>query len=132
MILRRKSKNELEGRDYFCDVCNEGYLSYSTLYTHHKLKHDTNKKEKKEEKRTKWGYYRKKRFNPINTTFFPKEERTGKTPISKINKCIDKAFNELYLDNNTKVYKWRNIRIYERIEEHPFLSKFKKRQTWYL
>lgn len=129
-FLRRKSKNELEGRDYFCNVCNKGYLSYPALYTHQKLKHDTNKKRKKGRGRPKKeqneDIIEKKRFNPINTTFFAKEERTGKTPISMINICIDKAFNELYLDNNTKVYEGRNIRIYESIEEHPFLSKFKK------
>ena len=37
-ILRR-SRNDPEGRDYKCQVCEKTYLSYPALYTHMKQKH---------------------------------------------------------------------------------------------
>ena len=40
--LKRRSKSEVEGRTHQCKLCNKSYLSYPALYTHYKLKHNTN------------------------------------------------------------------------------------------
>ena len=39
---KRRSKSEVEGRTFECKLCNKSYLSYPALYTHYKLKHNTN------------------------------------------------------------------------------------------
>lgn len=38
---RRRSKNDVEGRDHRCKYCDKTYLSYPALYTHTKQKHST-------------------------------------------------------------------------------------------
>ena len=130
-MLRRRSKNETEGRDFFCEICNKSYLSYPALYTHHKIKHETNNKNlgrgrgrpKKEQNE---NIIEKNRYNPINITFFAKEERTGKTSLSEINNCIESSFYEIYHEYNQKKKEIRNMKNYNSVEEHPFLNKLKK------
>jgi transcriptional regulator with XRE-family HTH domain len=65
------------------------------------------------------------KYNPTNSTFFSKEERAGNVEIAKINNCIDIAFSELYGEENKKRNELREMKYYESIDEHPFLSKFK-------
>ena len=36
---KRRSKNDVHGRDYKCSFCEKTYLSYPALYTHMKNKH---------------------------------------------------------------------------------------------
>lgn len=36
---KRRSKNDVQGRDHKCSVCDKTYLSYPALYTHMKNKH---------------------------------------------------------------------------------------------
>jgi len=36
---KRRSKNDVEGRDHRCQFCDKTYLSYPALYTHMKTKH---------------------------------------------------------------------------------------------
>ena len=36
---KRRSKNDVNGRDYKCTFCDKTYLSYPALYTHMKNKH---------------------------------------------------------------------------------------------
>ena len=36
---KRRSKNDVEGRDFKCNYCTKTYLSYPALYTHIKQKH---------------------------------------------------------------------------------------------
>ena len=38
---RRRSKNDVDGRDHKCKYCDKTYLSYPALYTHTKQKHST-------------------------------------------------------------------------------------------
>lgn len=38
---KRRSKNDLHGRDFKCSFCAKTYLSYPALYTHMKTKHST-------------------------------------------------------------------------------------------
>ena len=40
--LKRRSKREVEGRNYICKLCSKSYLSYPALYTHYRQKHNTN------------------------------------------------------------------------------------------
>ena len=39
---KRRSKNDLVGRSFKCNLCNKSYLSYPALYTHAKTKHSNN------------------------------------------------------------------------------------------
>jgi hypothetical protein len=128
-ILKRRSKSEVEGRTHECKLCNKSYLSYPALYTHYKLKHNTNNssgrgrgRPKKEQNESE---IEKSRYNPTNLTFFSKGERTGKTEPSEINDCIDIVFNELYSDEYKKRNESREMKYYESVNEHPFLNKFK-------
>lgn len=36
---KRRSKNDIQGRDHKCSICDKTYLSYPALYTHMKNKH---------------------------------------------------------------------------------------------
>ena len=36
---KRRSKNDVNGRDFKCTFCDKTYLSYPALYTHMKNKH---------------------------------------------------------------------------------------------
>lgn len=36
---KRRSKNDVDGRDFKCKYCDKTYLSYPALYTHMKQKH---------------------------------------------------------------------------------------------
>ena len=107
--LKRRSKSEVEGRTHVCKLCNKSYLSYPALYTHYKLKHNTNNSSGRG------------RGRPIS-----KEERTGKTEPSEINQCIDIAFNELYSEEFKRRNENREMKNYESINTHPFLGQFKQ------
>ena len=126
---KRRSKSEIEGRTFECKLCNKRYLSYPALYTHCKQKHKTNNssgrgrgRPKKEGAETETE---KNKYNPINITYFSKEERTGKTEPNEINNCIDTAFYELYSIEFRNRNDQREMKPYTHIEEHPFLNKFK-------
>ena len=126
----RRSKREAEGRNYVCKMCSKSYLSYPALYTHYKQKHNTNNSSGRGRGRPKKdqneGENEKNSYNPINSSYFNKEERTGKTSIeTEINGCIDSAFKELYDPEQRSRIESRGIKFYCSIEEHPFLYKFK-------
>lgn len=130
-LLKRRSKSEVEGRNFECKLCNKSYLSYPALYTHYKLKHNTNNSSGRGRGRPKKepneNEVEKSKYNPTNLTFFSKEERTGKTdPKEEINDCIDSAFDEIYSKDFSRRNETREIKNYASVDEHPFLSKFKK------
>ena len=128
--LKRRSKREVEGRNYICKMCSKSYLSYPALYTHYKQKHNTNNSSGRGRGRPKKENLEleneKNKYNPVNESFFSKEERTGKTEAkNEINECIIKAFNDLYsLDKRNRIDE-RNMKFYTNIDDHPFLRKFK-------
>ncbi len=129
--IKRRSKKEVEGRNYICKICSKSYLSYPALYTHYKQKHNTNNSSGRGRGRPKKESINpedeKNRYNPTNHTFFSKEDKTGKTdPKNEINDCVDIAFNELYNPEKKFIIEIRNIKFYSNVDEHPFLSKFKK------
>ena len=127
--LKRRSKSEVEGRTHQCKLCNKSYLSYPALYTHYKLKHNTNNSSGKGRGRPKKeqneSEVEKSKYNPMNATFFSKEERTGKTETSEISGCIDEVFSELYSEEYRRRNESRKMKNYLTVEEHPFLNKFK-------
>ena len=128
--IKRRSKKEVEGRNYVCKLCSKSYLSYSALYNHYKQKHKTNNSSVRGRGRPKKlmidNDEEKFQYNPQNSSFFSKKERTGKTdPKNEINNCIKEAFNDLYnLEKKNRIDE-RNIKFYNSLDEHPFLSKFK-------
>ena len=129
--LKRRSKKEVEGRNYICRMCNKSYLSYPALYTHYKQKHNTNNSSGRGRGRPKKlsleSNQDKNSYNPQNQTFFSKEDRTGKTETeNEINNCIIEAFNDLYNIEQKNRLDERNMKFYYNIDEHPFLSKFKQ------
>ena len=122
-IIKRRSKSEIEGRTFSCEQCQKKYLSYPALYTHKKLKHEKNNEQNRKKGRPKKNQnediIEKNKYNPVNITFFAKEERTGKTSYNEINSCIDDVFIELYVEDEIALKKYNSL------EEHPFLNKFK-------
>ena len=128
-INKRRSKSEIEGRTFECKLCNKRYLSYPALYTHCKQKHKTNNSSGRGRGRPKKEgaeiETEKNKYNPINSSYFSKEERTGKTEPSEINNCIDMAFSDLYSIEYKTRNEQREMKFYTHIEEHPFLYKFK-------
>ncbi len=125
---KRRSKSEVEGRTFECKMCNKSYLSYPALYTHYKLKHNTNNssgrgrgRPKKEQNENE---VEKSKYNPINLTFFSKEERTGKTEKNEIYDCICTVFKDLYSEEYKKRNESREMTYYDSVENHPFLGKF--------
>ena len=108
-IIKRRSKSEIEGRTFSCEQCQKKYLSYPALYTHKKLKHEKNNEQNRKKGRPKKNQneniIEKNKYNPVNITFFAKEERTGKTSYNEINSCIDDVFIELYVEdeNGTEI-----------------------------
>ena len=128
---KRRKKNEVQCRNYECKLCKKTYLSYPALYTHCKLKHNTNNTSGRGRGRPKKdqneNVIEKSKYNPIDFTFFSKEDRTGNIePKTGINECIDEAFKQLYFDIFKKRNEERNMKYYIKVEEHPFLNKFKK------
>ena len=128
---KRRTKNEKKERTFICKICNKSYLSYPSLYTHCKKKHNskiiTDRGRGRPKK--KIVHYLKERliYNPINTSYFLKEERNGITEIYDFENCIKGAFNIIYNSNNKEI-KERNIKKkmndYQKVYEHPFLGKF--------
>lgn len=127
---KRRSKREAEGRNYTCKICSKSYLSYPALYTHYKQKHNTNNSSGRgrgrPKKETNEGDNEKNNYNPLNHSFFLKEGRTGNTPQTEINNCIEEAFKDLYNQDSRSKIESRGIKFFYSIDEHPFLSKFKQ------
>ena len=127
--IKRRKKDEVPDRNYECKFCKKTYLSYPALYTHCKIKHNTNNssgrgrgRPKKEQNE---NVIEKSKYNPIDFTFFSKEGRTGYTePKEGINECINKAFKELYSEQYKQRNGERNMKYYIEVKQHPFLNKF--------
>ena len=131
LLPKRRSKYDPKGRNFICKICFKGYLSYPALYTHCKLKHNfknINPRKKGTSKKKIVDFLKEKlKYNPIDLTFFLKEERTGITEIYDFPNCINEAFNIIY-DYNNKEIKERNskkkMNEYHKIYEHSFLVQF--------
>ena len=73
----------------------------------------------------------RQKYNPLDITYFLKENRKGST--NDFNGVVDKAFELIYgnesnkEDRDKKVLRnlKRNMKDYTKIEDHPFFSKYK-------
>ena len=126
---KRATKKESDIRNFKCNQCDKSYLSYPALYTHCKQKHNTNNHSGRNRGRPKKeqneAALEKEMYDPLTNDFFQKEERTGVTPIEKINECAKKAFTFIYENNKENVQK-RNMKEFKNIEEHSFLGNYIK------
>ena len=124
--IRRRSKNDTEGRTFQCKLCQKSYLSYPALYTHCKQKHNTNNSSGRGRGRPKKdiidGSVEKSKFNPKDITYFEKEDRKGKT--SNFDDVIKEAFDDLFGEKNLDRNKKREIPEYKTIDQHKFLNDF--------
>jgi hypothetical protein len=132
---KRTTKKESDIRNYKCSLCDKSYLSYPALYTHCKQKHNTNNHSGRGRGRPKKEPTElspeKKKYDPLTTAYFLKEERTGITKYENIKECAINAFKFLYSNESTEVnikekIKERKMKEYLKIEEHPFLGRFLK------
>ena len=129
--LKRKEKNKKKERTFICKICYKSYLSYPALYTHCKQKHNTNdisdRARGRPRKNLSNPLKERAKYNPLDKTYFEKDERTGITEIYDFENCIIDAFNSIY-DNSNSQIKERNIKKkmieYQKVYEHPFLGKF--------
>ena len=131
-IRKRATKKESDVRNYKCNFCDKSYLSYPALYTHCKQKHNTNNHSGRGRGRPKKDQseqnIEKNKYDPLNISYFQKEEREGNTNFEKINECARNSFKYLYGNEGGEDMKQkireRKMKEYSKIEEHPFLGKF--------
>ena len=125
---KRVKKEESGQRNYKCEICQKEYLSYPALYAHYKIKHDKRIKTAKPKGRPKNNSEKdNKLYDPKKSDFFLHEKRKGKTPTENINNIAKRAFIIIYEENKEKVMKIKKeekMKIYNNIEEHPFLARF--------
>ena len=129
---KRVTKEESGQRNFKCELCKKAYLSYPALYTHYKKKHNKKIKTEKPKGRPKNNTEKdNKLYDPKKPDFFFHEKRKGKTPTENINNIAKRAFIIIYEENKEKVMKIKKeekMKIYNDIEEHPFLARFIKEE----
>ena len=125
---KRVKKEESGQRNFKCEICQKEYLSHPALYTHYKKKHNKKIKTEKPKGRPKNNSEKdNKLYDPKKPDFFLHEKRKGKTPTENINNIAKRAFIIIYEENKEKVMKIKKeekMKIYNNIEEHPFLGRF--------
>ena len=127
---KRRSKNETQGRTFICKLCEKSYLSYPALYTHCKQKHNTSNtsgRGRGRPKKDNGDNQERLKYNPLDASYFLKENRTGSTQIEDFDKSIKDAFNILYGSNESRERNLKKeMKNYDNIESHPFLGEFLK------
>ncbi len=125
---KRRTKNDNCGRTFICKLCGKSYLSYPALYTHCKQKHNTCNTSGRGRGRPKKdngeSFSERLKYNPLDASYFLKENRKGTTNYDDFEKSIIDAFNELYSNENYDRNNSKEMKFYNKIEEHPFLGKF--------
>ncbi len=123
---KKKTDNH---RTFKCQECDKCYLSYPALYTHRKQKHNINHmnggKRGRPKKITPQNNQEKIKYNPLDASFFLKEERTGNVQNEDDFKfSINLAFNSLYNDDKKDIIKLKKMNFYSNVISHPFLKMF--------
>ena len=123
------NKKKLDNhRIYKCQECDKSYLSYPALFTHRKQKHKINSINGGKRGRPKkiiMNNQEKIKYNPLNTTFFLKDERTGNVQNENDFKySINFAFNSLYNDDKKDIFELKKMNFYTNLNSHPFLKMF--------
>ena len=125
---KRRTKNDYFGRTFICKLCGKSYLSYPALYTHCKQKHNTFNSSGRGRGRPKKEngeiYSERLKYNPLDASYFLKENRKGTTNFNDFEKSIINAFNEIYSNENYDRNIMKEMKVYNNINEHPFLGKF--------
>ena len=120
-----KSKKINLERTFICKLCGKIYSSYPALYNHRKQKHNSVKTRERGRPRKNSGETNaeKLKYNPLDSSYFLKENRIGKTNLNDFEKSINQSFNQIYF-NNKNFFNKKNIIYYNNINDHPFLKKF--------
>ena len=125
------NKKKLDNhRIYKCKDCDKSYLSYPALFTHRKQKHNINSinggKRGRPKKINEINKTEKIKYNPLNVSFFLKDERTGNVQNENDFKfSINFAFNSLYNDDKKDIIiKLKKMNFYSNVISHPFLKMF--------
>ena len=125
------NKKKLDNhRIYKCKDCDKSYLSYPALFTHRKQKHNINSinggKRGRPKKINEINKTEKIKYNPLNVSFFLKDERTGNVQNENDFKfSINFAFNSLYNDDKKDIIiKLKKMKFYTDLNSHPFLKMF--------
>ena len=125
---KRRTKNDNIGRTFICKICGKSYLSYPALYTHCKQKHNTcntsGRGRGRPKKENGESFYERLKYNPLDASYFLKENRKGTTNYDDFENSIINAFNEIYSSKNYDRNIMKEIKIYNNINQHPFLGKF--------
>ena len=124
-IKNKKNNNINLERTFICKLCGKIYSSYSALYNHRKQKHNSIKTRERGRPRKNSGETNaeKLKYNPLDSSYFLKENRIGKTNLNDFEKSINQSFNQIYL-NNKNFFVKKNFIYYQNINQHPFLKKF--------
>ena len=125
---KRRTKNDNLGRTFICKLCGKSYLSYPALYTHCKQKHNTCNSSGRGRGRPKKdngeSFSERLKYNPLDASYFLKDNRKGTTNQEDFEKSIFDAFNILYSENNYERNLSKDMNNYNNINQHPFLREF--------
>ena len=125
---KRRTKNDNIGRTFICKSCGKSYLSYPALYTHCKQKHNTcntsGRGRGRPKKENGESFSERLKYNPLDASYFLKDNRRGTTNFEDFEKSIIDAFHILYSRNNFDRNLNKDMKNYNNIQEHPFLGKF--------
>ena len=125
---KRRTKNDNIGRTFICKSCGKSYLSYPALYTHCKQKHNTcntsGRGRGRPKKENGESFAERLKYNPLDASYFLKDNRRGTTNFEDFEKSIVDAFHILYSRNNFDRNLNKDMKNYNKIQEHPFLGKF--------
>ena len=125
---KRRTKNDNIGRTFICKSCGKSYLSYPALYTHCKQKHNTcntsGRGRGRPKKENGESFSERLKYNPLDASYFLKDNRRGTTNFEDFEKSIIDAFHILYSRNNFDRNLNKDMKNYNKIQEHPFLGKF--------
>ena len=125
---KRRTKNDNIGRTFICKSYGKSYLSYPALYTHCKQKHNTcntsGRGRGRPKKENGESFSERLKYNPLDASYFLKDNRRGTTNFEDFEKSIIDAFHILYSRNNFDRNLNKDMKNYNNIQEHPFLGKF--------
>ena len=107
---KRRSKNDVQGRDFKCTFCDKTYLSYPALYTHMKNKHAkgpdgqpliafNSGRGRGRPKKNAIGC--RSHVEPTNTNFFRTIEKVG-GPVEPTH-GFNEVYTEIFIKKKAKV-----------------------------
>lgn len=110
----RRSKADVDGRSYECNLCHKSYLSYPALYTHKKIKHKENSEPAKDSSNSKIkinnGVEDSENTGQIvvsaeSMDYFSTVDRKGQTEHEMFANIFKDVYIEIFIDNWDLIYK---------------------------